>query len=203
MKRHRQRQLQRAARQYHRDGPPLHLQHGLLQRYHFAQPQPARSWWHDVVFILNDHRVSVHWIHPRLAYEDAVDAGACAQLPEPATSVLAGATPLYRAVGRARKRQRGWQLAASAGPDQAYVAAQHRLCRDGSIRIVPSLQVRWNRRGRCVDLCAPLEVRNLHELQALVALVRRLLKRETTLAAEFPGYHYERTDWAKEMMSPQ
>ena len=44
----------------------------------------------------------------------------------------------------------------------------------------------------------PLEIRCQADAVALAALVRRLLKRETTLAAEFPNYAYGRAEWLAE-----
>lgn len=149
MKHRLQEQLRRAARQRHRDGPPLQLEAGLLQLYCYERPADSHSWWTDVAFVVNDYRVMLHWIHPRLAYEDCL-------LTEEAK-------------------------AAEAAYD-----------------IIPFMRSHWTRRCRVVTLCVPLEVRNVDELRALVQLARRLLKRQATLAAEFPAYHYTRTDWLAE-----
>lgn len=49
-----------------------------------------------------------------------------------------------------------------------------------------------------LELCIPVEVRNLGELKVLAEIGRRLLKNETTLEALFPGYAYERKEWLAE-----
>jgi hypothetical protein len=49
-----------------------------------------------------------------------------------------------------------------------------------------------------VSLVAPLEVRNERDLAEVAQLAKRLLKRETTLEAEFPGYQYVRSNWLNE-----
>lgn len=49
-----------------------------------------------------------------------------------------------------------------------------------------------------VDICVPIEIRSPEEARALVSLARRLLKRETTLEREFPGYGYGRENWLAE-----
>ncbi len=54
-----------------------------------------------------------------------------------------------------------------------------------------------------ISLIAPLEVRNEAELANLALLARRLLLRETTVEAEFPGYQYGRADWLKEREAHQ
>ncbi|NOS96906.1 MAG: hypothetical protein HOP25_00335 [Methylotenera sp.] len=46
-----------------------------------------------------------------------------------------------------------------------------------------------------VELCAPIEVRNEQDLIILANLVRKLLKRETTLEKEFPDYIYTKDNW--------
>lgn len=51
---------------------------------------------------------------------------------------------------------------------------------------------------RFVEVVAPVEVRNAAELAALADLVRRILKGETTLEREFPGYVYGKAQWAAE-----
>ena len=45
-------------------------------------------------------------------------------------------------------------------------------------------------------------VRNDDDLRALAQLVKRLLKRETTLKQEFPGYCYTKADWERDRPEP-
>jgi hypothetical protein len=52
--------------------------------------------------------------------------------------------------------------------------------------------------GRFVDICAPIEIQSERDLMALVNLVRKLLKRETTLKQEFADYVYARDEWVAE-----
>lgn len=49
-----------------------------------------------------------------------------------------------------------------------------------------------------VSLVVPIEVLNEENVRALAALAKRLLKRETTVADEFPGYVYGREEWLSE-----
>ena len=75
---------------------------------------------------------------------------------------------------------------------------RHEIMQSANIEIKPSLGVRWCRYSRLVNLCAPVEVRDEDDLTQLVALTRRLVKREMTLSDAFPGYCYTRADWEQE-----
>lgn len=64
-----------------------------------------------------------------------------------------------------------------------------------NIQIGPSLNSRWCQYSRLVNLCGPIEVRNEADLRQLVALTRRLLKRQVTLSDVFPNYQCTQADW--------
>jgi hypothetical protein len=49
-----------------------------------------------------------------------------------------------------------------------------------------------------LELCIPVEVRNVAELKALAEIGRRLLKGETTLDRLFADYAYGRDEWLAE-----
>lgn len=124
----------RAAKQYHRDRRGTPFADGIYQHYVLDNELSSLSWRTDAVFILNDYRVLLRWVHPRQAYQE---------------------------LGTAVSRD-----------------------------IRPSWSSTWQRRARVIDLCVPLEVRNTADLRRLVALTRRLLLRETTLALVFPSFTY-------------
>jgi hypothetical protein len=54
-----------------------------------------------------------------------------------------------------------------------------------------------------VNIVAPLEVRSEQDLVAVAILAKRLLKGETTISTEFPGYRYSRSDWLSEQVTPE
>jgi hypothetical protein len=56
-------------------------------------------------------------------------------------------------------------------------------------------QLKW---ATGVSLVIPVEVLNEEDIRALAALAKRLLKREITVADEFPGYVYGREEWLSE-----
>lgn len=61
--------------------------------------------------------------------------------------------------------------------------------------MTPSFKVETLDWCRFAGITAPVEVRQAGELRALADLVRRILKGETTLAREFPGYVYGKAQW--------
>ncbi|ARV18621.1 hypothetical protein AEP_01677 [Curvibacter sp. AEP1-3] len=49
-----------------------------------------------------------------------------------------------------------------------------------------------------VNIVAPMEVRNGKDLVAVASLAKRLIKGQSNLKSEFPGYCYTREDWLRE-----
>ncbi len=64
--------------------------------------------------------------------------------------------------------------------------------------IRPAMRVSWCYWATLVDLIAPIEVRSNDDVVKLASIARRLLKRETSVAGEWPGYSYGRNDWLAE-----
>jgi hypothetical protein len=67
--------LKRLAKQHHRTQSGEHFEKGVkAYRDYDGLPPERLTWWDDVAFILNDYRVELAWHHPRMAYEDAIEA---------------------------------------------------------------------------------------------------------------------------------
>ncbi|MFT4171133.1 MAG: hypothetical protein QM639_01130 [Rhodocyclaceae bacterium] len=204
-------QLRRKMRDFHRHHA-WRLDGGLYIPHEYPQDEAGKlSWWDDVGFVLNGRRVLVFWRHPRCVYRDAIEAQAMAEVPEPAVpstfeKFLAGQEPgtkHWRMVGRSRKKVVGETMPQSSDEWQGFYDAvskrQGELERTGlDLDVVPSLRVGWCPTATTVDLVAPIEVRSEADVRVLAALARRLLKRETTIADEWPGYCYGRKAWGEE-----
>ena len=76
---------------------------------------------------------------------------------------------------------------------------RERISRDG---IDFEVTTSWKRErlswATGVSLVVPLEVRCETELALVAKLAHRLMLGQTTLAVEFPGYRYGKTDWLRE-----
>ncbi|WP_233863014.1 hypothetical protein [Paraburkholderia adhaesiva] len=196
--------LRHKAREYHRNHQ-WRLENGLrIPHAYLDERREDLSWWDDVGFILNDRRVIVHWVHPRYVYSNAIEDRAQAEIPPPAPHWRhEGGEKKYRKLGRSRKKVIG--IAGGRTPPawsdyfDALRAREDELTRSGiDLDIRPSMRVSLYRWATAVDLIAPIEVRSRDDIALLAAIARRLLKRETTVANEWPGYRYGQVDWLAE-----
>ncbi len=206
MKNARFERLGRMQRQYHRQHPWRLSPGGLFIPHSYAETKPdSLSWWDDVGFILNGRRVIVWWRHPRQVYATAIEERSWQEAGEdPGDNWLFdGATTNYRTLGRSRKKIVSYTSRQPSDAQQRYYAKldaiQERLVADGiECDVAPS----WKRErlnwADGISLVVPLEVRSAAELALVAALARRLLLRQTTLDAEFPGYRYGKADWLRE-----
>jgi len=206
MKNPRHERLYRLMRQHHRHSP-WELTNGLYLPHSYETPRQL-SWWDDIGFILNGRRVMVWWIHPRMAYADAIDELAweatvttLSELPE-----LLGHGPsqkIWKKVGKSRKKVVGYQAPPQSEArleryDQL-LATEKRLKAEGiDFEVRPSMSVRAYSWGLGMELCVPVEVRDQNDAGSLVDLARRLIKGGATLEGEFPGYSYGRQQWLGE-----
>lgn len=193
----------RLARQYHRNRRSDAFDHGILVRHDYRGIDPdGLSWWDDVQFVLGGRRIAVAWQHPRHVYQGMIEEAAM-QAVHPLYENIAGdpferSEKSYRKLGRSRKKVCSYAIKSRAGEREwfdALRAEEMRLSREADFSVAPSFKVETLAWCRFVDIVAPVEVRNVAELRALAELVRRLLKGETTLAGEFPGYVYGKTQW--------
>lgn len=196
----------RLARQYHRNMRRQHFDHGLRVRHDYSEVDPAGlSWWDDLQFILGSVRVSVSWRHPRHVYmdrvEDAAQETAQHLYDQIEGNLFDGAEKSYKKLGRSRKKAVSHTLTRRPGHDawsEALRGAKARLSREADFTVAPSIKVQPLAWCRFVEIVAPIEVRSVAELRALADLVRRILRQETTLALEFPGYVYDKAQWVAE-----
>lgn len=200
-------QLKRSAKLHHQSNQTPGFQNGIIIRHLYDEENPIKlSWWDDVAFVLNDYIVNVAWQHPRNAYKDKVDNlayDACAHLREPRSpDIFDKSNPNYRRVGKSRKKIASYTMnrARDDGYYDALRTEEKRIARDSKngIVITPGMTTEWTNWSRFVSICAPIEVRGVKDLHTLANLTKRLLKRETSLDHEFPGYTYNQKDWVVE-----
>lgn len=203
MKNLRLERLRRQMRDHHRS-QSWRLTGGLFVPH--AYPEQKRlSWWDDVGFVLNRRRVMVWWVHPRMKYVDAIEEQAMRDAgPVPDEPVFD--EPIekrWKRIGRSREKLVACRTHAFSDSLSAYFdrvnAIEDQLRAEGIDHVVqPSMSVRWYRWGIGVDLCVPIEVRNIEEIHNLATLARSLLKRECSISEAFPGCSYGREDWLSE-----
>jgi len=196
----------RLARQYHRNKRGDLFDRGILARHDYSGLEPeALSWWDDVQFILGGRRIAVAWQHPRQVYQGMIEDAAMQATDDLYEKVedwpFECAEKIYRKIGRSRKRVTGYTVRHRPGEQEwfdALRAEEARLSREAEFSVRPSISIETLAWCRFVAVVAPVEVRNVAELGALADLVRRILKGETTLEREFPGYVYGKAQWTAE-----
>ena len=197
--------LREAQKAYHRRCKWV-MKNGIYVIHAYDEKQPdALSWCDDVGFILGDRRVMVWWQHPRMKYADELDERAGNEVGESPRNrdFFAGSTPNYKPVGRSRKKIISYTIQPTQEDVEQYYdrleTIRKQLQTEGiSFEVKPG----WRRERLAwatgVELVAPLEVRNEADLENVVYLANRLLRGQTTLEREFPGYAYGREQWLQE-----
>lgn len=201
--------LRRMAKQYHRDHPWKGLgQHGIYCEHDLSVAR-SMSWWCDFGFVYGGCRVMVWWIHPRQKFADEIEHRALTAVEVP---LMQGSAikreAVYGGLGRSRKRIKAYRLPGITVAQQARYSAisqmKKRLEAEGIDFIVhPNIHIQRYPWGLGVDLCAPVEVRNLADLRPLAELARRLIRRETTVSEVFEGSVYRKQDWLQERIRGQ
>ena len=193
-------------RQYHCCNPWRLSESGLYSPHSYTEIQPdSLSWWDDVGFILNGRRVIVWWQHPRVLYSDAINDYSWQEAGDgPHDNWLTeGCTKNYKKVGASRKKIVGYTSRQPSVEQSQYydklTIIRQRLAAEGiDMEISLSCKFQYLTWAIGINLVAPLEVRNEHELAIVAALAKRLILQQTTLEEEFPSYSYNREDWLGE-----
>lgn len=197
--------LRYLAKQWHKHKRIHYGRRGVQVRYIFDEEQKL-TWWTDTAFVLNNYRVAVSFIHPRMAFEDAIDEAAHANVAHlyKRTDFLSKKAPISQSVGRSRKKVSGYSYENDDCNNEwinALKAEQIQLAKTSDFSIVASIKVEWTKYSRFVTFCAPIEIKNEDDLLSMAILLKKCLKRETTLELAFPGYVYTREDWLREQLS--
>jgi hypothetical protein len=197
-----------SAKLKHRHDKGFHVSAEGIRARHVYDDSAGLTWWDDVQFVLNDYRVSVDFTHPRYEYENQVKALASEAVRhlEPGTEpIRTDGTPIYpehAPTRRLAKKVKHYRLPPLSQEWRDYFVAEQAKCDEwlptSEVTITPVWTAGWSAWCRYVEITVPLEVRQEGDLLPLVQLVRRLLRGETTLSAEFPGYRYGREQWLLE-----
>lgn len=195
----------RAGMRTHNRNTPWNLIAGLYIPHTYAH-SPNASEWDDVGLIINRRKVMVWWVHPRKKYLDAIEEQAMRDAgPMPDEDIFG--EPIekhWKKVGRSRKTLIACGMSKSSDRLSTYFkrvnAIEGQLRAEGINHTVrASISARWYRWGVGINLCLPVEVRNIEELRHLAELAERLLRRECTISEIFPDYIYRQEDWIREL----
>lgn len=200
--RHYERRL-RQMRQYHKHHP-WRLDGGLFIPHIYPRTRKL-SWSDDVGFILNRRRVMVWWRHPRCVYRDAIEQSAFDRVPLPTTprDFALPSKKIWRKMDRSRMKavsemRRDWPHDWTSYFDEVNRLEDELMETGIDLDVRPSMRIELLNWAVGVNLVAPVEVVTKDDIRSLAALARRLVKRETTIETEFPGYVYGRLQWLAE-----
>lgn len=198
--------LRRSQREDYRAHPWRMSAGGLYIPHSYEDMTPwCLTYWDDVGFILNGRKIFITWEHPRHVYGEALWDKTWAEVGDgPRDNWLTeGGTKNYRKVGRSRKKLVSYTCREPSPEQKAHYdqlnTTYARLAAEGvDLNIAASWK--WRRRSWAmnISIVAPLEVRSETDLAEVARLAKRLIRWETTLENEFPGYSYGRQEWLQE-----
>lgn len=171
---------------------------------HVYSDDRTLSYWDDVAYMQGKRRVTVFWTHPRYMYRAVIEQQVYNTLA-PAPAPFIKGTPVYRAIGKTKKRKRvvSYRTEINVEParDEFYqnwhdVTEAALLTSDFKQQC--SFKVIQLRTGRGVEICSPHEVRNKAELLALTEFVRACLADRTLFTRTYGEYAYTCLDHASE-----
>ncbi|MDP3087609.1 MAG: hypothetical protein Q8M99_05415 [Methylotenera sp.] len=165
------------------------------------------TWWTPFGFILNGCYISVDWVHPRMAFKDAIREKALKPVnhlykERCHENFLDNSVPIYKKLGNSCKKIRAWQTIPSKlntdGFGLALKLAEDNLAQEADFNIKPSIDVEWRKYGKFVSVCAPVEIRSIEDVASLALILKRILKHEISVDDVFNHHQYTRLDWLEE-----
>lgn len=165
------------------------------------------TWWADFDFMLNGCYISVDWVHPRMAFKEAMLDKAFKQVShlykeEHNDTLMDNSRPIYKKLGKSRKKIRAWRTVPRKLNTDAFSLAlklaEDNLQKEADFIIKPSVTVEWRKYGKSVSVCAPVEMRSIDDVATLALILKRILKHEISVDDAFNHRIYNRLDWLEE-----
>lgn len=201
-------QLKQRAKQFHQH-QPLPLTQGLYNVQRLGRSHDAFTYEANAIFVQNDHRVYLHWEHPRLRYMRQVEELAWQQLQrQPSLEQelwIADNSANYRNLSLSSHQLLSWSPASHEARHAFYQELSQKIQEVGQhtdFHIRPALHSYWTAQGRVLELCCPMEVRTEADLQALTAVAKQLLQGKQSLQSLYGDSDYTQADWVREFTSP-
>lgn len=204
--------LRKMQREYHSHHQWDLDSNGLYIRHLYSDKQPTEndlSWWDDFGFIHGGRRIMIWWEHPRMEYSDEIDRLSNEEAGElPKNALFANKKKKYKKVGKSRKSIVSYECNPFSEEYDKHLDRYMSLVKQKQMfgidfEVRTSYQVEHLTWALGINLIVPMEVRNVQEAKVVADLVKRILKRETTIEKEFPNYRYGKNDWLKEQQKIQ
>ena len=194
--------MKQRAKHYHRNKRGDEFTDGIIVRHLYDNMTPETlTFWDDAVFLVNDYRVALWWVHPRHEHHNLVETEAFRRITHlrPEDDLFADMTPNYKKLGQSRKKVMSWTQRPSSDEYRRYfdllADTKRQVSQEVAFEVRPSMKIAWHSWCKGLSLCVPFEVRNASDLLALSHVARRLVKRESAIAQEFGDFAYSQADW--------
>lgn len=179
---------------------------GVAIYHDYTEPRKL-SFWDDFGFILGSQYVLVTWVHPRMAFSDAVEAEAEENViqaigPGPIWDFFKNNTPVYKKVGKSRKKINSFSLAMVPADYEEYRLKVNietdRLLKESSLTAKPSIRIMQWHTCRQVAIVYPAELLNVSDIVVFAAMLKQHLLGRGDMFAHLDGYRYGAADWQTE-----
>ena len=194
--------MKQRAKLYHRKEHGDQFTNGIIARYLYTEMTPETpTFYDDAVFIVNDYRVALWWVHPRDRYRNLVHTEAVRRVAHlhPESDPYADMTPNYKRLGRSRKNIVSWTQQLTRDEFRIYfdllTDMERQVGQEVEFEVRPTITIALHNWCKGLNLCAPFEVRSEADLLALTHVARRLVKRESSMSQEFGDVVYRQSDW--------
>jgi hypothetical protein len=175
--------------------------------YHVYDGSRQLSYWDDFAFVLGSQKVVVTWTHPRLALFNAVEELAHDKATEALGvpdfgSLLDKSDPIYKKVGKSRKKAIYYRMAPTTPSFEAWYQKQKEIQKaiyaEDTLSVRPHYRTeQWNT-GRNVSICYPVELLNETDIKNFAAKIKAHMKGEINLFAGLEDYQYTTADYRRE-----
>lgn len=177
---------------------------GFCEIYHCYDGTKKMSWWDDTAFLVNGKRVVVTWIHPRLHYSDTCENIVYDNFkdPSPDDGWLDKSTPVFKKVGKSRKKVVAWQTGGISNKSREYFEAKQEKIKtlewDGDVEVKPYLKFEiWNHAIN-MNICMPVEVLDEAGVVALAKKCKYYYLNREAFVKDFSDYVYTKDNWRAE-----
>lgn len=177
---------------------------GFCEIYHCYDVPKKQSWWDDTAFRVNKKRVVVTWIHPRLHYSDTCENIVYENftVPDSDCNWLSETTPIYKKVGKSRKKVIAHQRAGMSDAARDRFTTRQALIEEmqktGDVSVKPYLKFDIWDHAINMNICMPIEVLNVDDVVELAKKCKYYYLNREEFAKDFSDYVYTKDNWNAE-----
>lgn len=177
---------------------------GFCEIYHCYDPPKKLSWWDDTAFRVNKKRVVVTWIHPRLHYSDTCENIIYDDFkaPTPMTSWINDSTPVWKKVGKSRKKIVAYRCGGISDKEKTYFEERQARIKvletEGEVSVKPFLKFEIWDHAINMSICMPIEVLNEKDVLELAKKCKYYYLNREEFAKDFGDYVYTKDNWNAE-----